>query len=70
MQGGVSATKWDGADISRLPLPVLRGRMAIIPQDAVLFAGTVRYNLDPGGEHADAQENPQLCFIKPLPRKW
>eukprot|EP00667_Euglena_gracilis_P000260 EG_transcript_260 len=45
----------DGVDALRVPLQTLRRRMAIIPQDAVLFAGTVRYNLDPGDEYDDSK---------------
>ena len=37
----------DGVDISRLGLRTLRSRVSIVPQDAVLFTGSVRYNLDP-----------------------
>ncbi|KAI4117408.1 MAG: hypothetical protein LQ345_002349 [Seirophora villosa] len=47
--------KIDGIDISRLKLHDLRSRMTIIPQDPVLFSGTVRSNLDPFGEHTDAE---------------
>ena len=43
----------DGVDIARIPLYVLRNRMSIIPQDPVVFSGTVRLNLDPFGEHSD-----------------
>ena len=43
----------DGIDISRMSLRALRSRLAIIPQDPVLFQGTVRFNLDPRGVHDD-----------------
>merc|ERR1712037_577822 len=37
----------DGVDISKLGLHKLRSRLTIIPQDPVLFSGTLRHNLDP-----------------------
>ena len=37
----------DGVDVRALGLKELRSRLAIIPQDPVLFNATVRYNLDP-----------------------
>ena len=38
----------DGVDISKVNLNHLRSRITVIPQDPVLFKGTLRYNLDPG----------------------
>ncbi|XP_070555574.1 ATP-binding cassette sub-family C member 8-like [Ptychodera flava] len=43
----------DGFDISDIPLTILRRRLAIIPQDPVLFSGSVRFNLDPVGDTSD-----------------
>ncbi|KAL2004890.1 hypothetical protein VTN00DRAFT_3163 [Thermoascus crustaceus] len=43
----------DGIDVSKIKLHDLRSRLAIIPQDPVLFSGTVRSNLDPFGEYSD-----------------
>ena len=45
----------DGLDISRLKLKTLRSRLAIIPQDPVLFSGTIRTNLDAFDEHTDSE---------------
>lgn len=45
----------DGIDTSKISLHELRSRLAIIPQDPVLFSGTVRSNLDPFDDHTDAE---------------
>ena len=43
----------DGLDIASLGLHDLRSRITIIPQDPVLFSGTLRMNLDPCDEYDD-----------------
>jgi ABC-type multidrug transport system fused ATPase/permease subunit len=43
----------DGVDVGAVPLSTLRSRLSIIPQDPVLFTGTVRKNLDPFSEYDD-----------------
>jgi ATP-binding cassette subfamily C (CFTR/MRP) protein 8/ATP-binding cassette subfamily C (CFTR/MRP) protein 9 len=45
----------DGLDVGRLGLNDLRRGLAIIPQDAVMFSGSVRDNLDLFREHTDEQ---------------
>ncbi|OQE38966.1 hypothetical protein PENCOP_c007G03996 [Penicillium coprophilum] len=45
----------DGIDVSKIKLHDLRSRLAIIPQDPVLFSGTVRSNLDPFEEYSDTE---------------
>nr|VDD06414.1 unnamed protein product [Brassica oleracea] len=44
----------DECDIGKFGLMDLRKVLGIIPQSPVLFSGTVRFNLDPFGEHNDA----------------
>ncbi|KAI1268304.1 metal resistance protein YCF1 [Xylariaceae sp. FL1019] len=45
----------DNLDTSTIGLLDLRRRLAIIPQDAALFEGTVRDNLDPAHVHDDTE---------------
>jgi ATP-binding cassette subfamily C (CFTR/MRP) protein 1 len=43
----------DGQDICRLGLYKLRKALSIIPQEPVLFRGTLRFNLDPFAEYSE-----------------
>lgn len=43
----------DGENLQTFPLQVFRSKMAMIPQDPVLFVGTLRFNLNLSGKRTD-----------------
>ena len=45
--------KIDGRNIYHMGLKSLRSKLTLIPQDPVLFSGTLRFNLDPFKQHSD-----------------
>lgn len=58
----------DGRETSTLGLHELRSQVSIIPQEPVLFSGTMRHNLDPFDEYPDqvlwkALEEVSLNFV-------
>jgi ABC-type multidrug transport system fused ATPase/permease subunit len=58
----------DSIDCSFVNLNKLRSSIAIIPQEPVMFGGTVRTNLDPFNEHTDEELLDVLykCLLGPL----
>ena len=45
----------DGVDVAAISLKRLRDNVTLIPQVPVLFEGTVRFNVDPRSDYADAE---------------
>ncbi|XP_060528661.1 multidrug resistance-associated protein 1-like [Cylas formicarius] len=60
--------KIDGIDVADIGLHSLRSRLTIIPQDAILFSGTLRINLDPYDAHSDEDvwKVLELAHLKPF----
>ncbi|ANB12997.1 ATP-binding cassette glutathione S-conjugate transporter YCF1 [Sugiyamaella lignohabitans] len=56
----------DGVDTNEIGLLDLRRNLSIIPQDAQIFSGTIRDNLDPFDEHDDTElwRVLELCHLK------
>ena len=45
----------DGVDTKKIGLQDLRSKITIVPQDSVLFSGTVKFNLDPWSKETKEQ---------------
>jgi ABC-type multidrug transport system fused ATPase/permease subunit len=53
-----------GRNILNVDVDSLRHRMSIIPQDPVMFGGTLRENIDPLASYADAQVQVKQAFAR------
>lgn len=45
----------DGIDTKQVELELLRTRLTLVPQETMLFSGTLRDNLDPSSAHTDQE---------------
>ncbi|XP_006892781.1 PREDICTED: multidrug resistance-associated protein 1 [Elephantulus edwardii] len=65
----------DGVDIAKIGLHNLRFKITIIPQDPVVFSGSLRMNLDPFNQYSDEEVWTSLelahlkSFVSALPDK-
>merc|ERR1711953_1525806 len=55
IESNQGAIEIDGINIARVELMNLRSKISMIPQDPVLFAGPLRYSLDPANQYSDAE---------------
>ncbi len=67
----------DGVDVRRLSLDTLRGAIGIVPQEPVLFSGTIRENIAYAAPEASEEELLRAAkaahaweFIERLPDQW
>lgn len=63
MEASGGSIRIDGVDTATVSVRDLRGRVGVIPQDATLFAGSVRYNLDPTGKFSTAECSEALSKV-------
>lgn len=54
----------DSRNIQILPSNTIRSRLSVIPQDPILFSGTLRFNLDPFGRIDDFVLNQSLKEVR------
>merc|ERR1719153_1587722 len=55
VESALGSIQIDGKDISKIGLHDLRNKLTIIPQDPVLFSGSLRMNLDPFSTFLDSE---------------
>lgn len=71
------SVKIDGIDSKEMGLEFLRNQMAIVPQDVILFGGTIRENIEYGKPGASLEEIEEAAkkanahiFVESFPEKY
>lgn len=54
----------DGRDLSLIPREIIRQSLATLPQEPVLLASSLRFNLDPFGKHPDEDISSALVHVE------
>ena len=67
-EGGGGGIMIDGIDVRSVGLRNLRSVLGIVAQDPVLFAGTLRYNLNPEGKEGISDEDMIEALTKAAPQ--
>jgi ABC-type multidrug transport system fused ATPase/permease subunit len=62
---GIGSIQIDGVDVRSISIDALRHSLAIIPQDPVLFTGTLAYNLDATGNASETDMLQALEIASP-----
>ena len=57
----------DGQDITTVSSSAVRRNVAVLPQEPTLFSGTLRFNLDPNGQHTDEEMWEALRLVTMAP---
>jgi ABC-type multidrug transport system fused ATPase/permease subunit len=63
-RSGAGSIRFNGVDITTLGLQTLRRAIGLVPQDPIMFTGTLRDNLDPFQEYSDERIWRALCAVE------
>ena len=53
----------DNVSLEKVPLELCRAKIATVPQEGLVLSGSVRYNMDPLGQHNDEQIHSAISSV-------